>query len=254
MRVEELEAMPKARLTRDDVLARLPDLVGQDLQGVDLSGLDLRGAKLRDADLSDADLHGAGLAEADLRWARLNRVDFRGANLQGANLRGCDMFEADFSDANLVGAKLVEPDRGWASLTNTNLSGAVFSGATYNLAGEPHTILPEGFDPETYGMVLVDAAGQPITAASPKPASKPATLPPPEDSPELTIDDVVSLHELGETPGRRRLRSIDLGGMTLTRADFRQADLSGASFKGSRLQGANLTHAILREADLSGPT
>ena len=75
---------------------------------------------LREADLSMAKLHGATLAGADLR-----KADLRGADLSAANLRG-----ADLSEANLHGAYLHE--------------------AIY----EHSTKFPEGFDPESAGMVL----------------------------------------------------------------------------------------------------
>ena len=82
-------------MTRDEILARYPNLYGADLRGADLHGADLRGADLRGADLHDADLHDADLRDADLR----------GANLRGANLHGADLHDADLRDANLSGAR-----------------------------------------------------------------------------------------------------------------------------------------------------
>jgi len=80
---------------------------------------------LREADLSMAKLHGATLAGADLRKADLRGADLSAAYLGAANLRG-----ADLSEANLHGAYLHE--------------------AIY----EHSTKFPEGFDPESAGMVL----------------------------------------------------------------------------------------------------
>ena len=82
------------------------------------------------------------LSEADLSMAKLNGANLSEANLSRADLRGADLSAAYLGAANLRGADLSE----------ANLHGAYLHEAIY----EHSTILPEGFDPEEAGMVLVE--------------------------------------------------------------------------------------------------
>ena len=104
---------------------------------VNLSWANLSGANLADANLSAAVMHRAYLSEADLR---------------NADLRGADLSEADLSMAKLNGAYLGAANLRGADLSEANLHGAYLHEAIY----EHSTILPEGFDPEEAGMVLVE--------------------------------------------------------------------------------------------------
>jgi uncharacterized protein YjbI with pentapeptide repeats len=90
------------------------DLSLKDLDAVHgawLEGADLRFCKAFDAFFVHAKLYAADLREADLRQANLQRADLRAANLQHAVLRDADLREveaygADFTHAYMVGAKL----------------------------------------------------------------------------------------------------------------------------------------------------
>ena len=87
---------------------------------------------LSGADLRGADLSGAILSEAILSEAILRGADLREAVLSGTYLSGADLSDADLSGADLSEASLID--------------------ALYN----EYTKFPEGFDPETAGMVLAE--------------------------------------------------------------------------------------------------
>ena len=56
----------------------------------------------------------------------------------------------------------------------------------------------------------------------------------------------------GEGGSRANLRDADLSGADLSGANLRDADLSGANLRDANLRGADLSGANLRDADLSG--
>ena len=102
---------------------------GADLREAKLSRVNLRGADLFRAKLYGAELYGVELYGADLREAKLSRV----------NLRGADLSRAYLERAKLSGA----------DLERAVLSKAYLRGATY----DDKTVFPAGFDPKSAGMV-----------------------------------------------------------------------------------------------------
>jgi uncharacterized protein YjbI with pentapeptide repeats len=114
--------------------ALVPNLSGADLRGARLRRVNLSGADLREANLSGADLEGANLREARLIEANLHSADLRGAYLEGAELFKAILYRANLSGAYLNSANLSGADfRGAnllvAHLNEANLSGADFRGA-----------------------------------------------------------------------------------------------------------------------------
>ncbi|MCK7663862.1 pentapeptide repeat-containing protein [Corynebacterium sp. CCM 9185] len=103
----------------------------------------MEGAYLGEARLEGAKLRGARLEGAYLGGARLEGTDLRGVHLEGANLRF----------ARLEGAKLADGDDDWFLLGPCTFDeNTQWQDATYS----PSTVFPEGFDPKTRGMKLVD--------------------------------------------------------------------------------------------------
>ena len=92
--------------------------------------------------LNRAYLHGANLSKAKLNGVSLRAADLRRAVLSGAHLSQADLREANLSKTHLI----------WTNLRGADLSGANLHEAIY----EDSTILPEGFDPDAKGMVLVE--------------------------------------------------------------------------------------------------
>ncbi len=127
-----------------------------------LENMDLRGTNFRDGNLIRANLSSAILFDANLSSAKLNS-----ANLSGANLFFAKLVSANLSDANLVGAQLSNAKLNGAYLRGANLSDANLRGADLRSAQlsdrtdlleakyDDETLFPEGFDPETKGMVKV---------------------------------------------------------------------------------------------------
>lgn len=79
---------------------------------------------------------------ANLVNANLFGAILQGAILQGANLKDANLYRADLFDANLRGANLRGANLAFANLAN----------ATFN----KETVFPEGFDPVSRGMKLVE--------------------------------------------------------------------------------------------------
>ena len=117
-------------------------------------------------DLTRADLDGANLSEANLRravadgrtvWPDDFDPDVAGVYEigPGANLEGAYLELADLTGANLAGANLSEAHLTRANLRGANLSGVDLTGADLRRArANENTTWPEGFDPETAGVIF----------------------------------------------------------------------------------------------------
>ena len=85
---------------------------------------------------------GCNLYQADLRGNSLKRANFERANLREANLQGSDLQGAYLERANLEGA----------NLKDAILEGAYLKRSVYN----SDTVFPEGFSPESRGMIGIE--------------------------------------------------------------------------------------------------
>jgi uncharacterized protein YjbI with pentapeptide repeats len=133
---------------------RNADLEAASLQGADLHRANLLGAVLRNADLSGASLTKAKLREgapgevpagdgegtgaasavsrADLKGAKLNRVDFRGSDLTGLDLQDADMRDTQLQGVSLAGAALMGADLGGAQMEEADVRGCDFLGVRFD--------------------------------------------------------------------------------------------------------------------------
>jgi uncharacterized protein YjbI with pentapeptide repeats len=126
------------------------DLRRADFHQVTADGLNCAGADLREADFSDCDLYWLDMYTADCTGA-----SFRRSKLEGVNFKSACLQRADFSYAIITHDNLGGP----STFAHSNLDGASFEGAS--LVGTEYdegTIFPAGFDPISYGMVLVRRA------------------------------------------------------------------------------------------------
>ncbi|GIX06108.1 MAG: hypothetical protein KatS3mg115_0511 [Candidatus Poribacteria bacterium] len=94
----------------------------------------------------------------DMR-AELERVDLRGLDLRGAELWGAGLWDLDLRDcnfegANLFGADLQRADLRGCSFLRANLHRANFYRARYDST----TRFPEGFNPDRFAMIRVEAS------------------------------------------------------------------------------------------------
>lgn len=143
------------------------------LRSTRLEGSLLRGANFQDADLRNTYLGRAVLSGADLRGATLpfnlgqQGIDLRNANLEGLDLKGTGFFRSNLSGANLKNTKnfgdIFGVNLSNADLRGSNLltarTGFGFQGESLNLKGAKYnsdTVFPQGFRPETAGMVRLD--------------------------------------------------------------------------------------------------
>lgn len=145
------------------------NLFEADLSGAELTYADLTYAGMPGVRIAGADLSYADLSYADLSFAEMWNADLTGANLTGVNLHDAMAFDASLSGADLTGADLTGAGLDGADLTGANLSGAdlseavnweeaTWTGATY----DEDTVLPEGMDPDVYGLVW---GGPPLIGA-----------------------------------------------------------------------------------------
>ncbi|MEZ4374686.1 MAG: DUF2169 domain-containing protein [Polyangiaceae bacterium] len=130
-------------------------LVGCDFEGADLeqavfvevvgSGVRFDGAQLRRATFVEcrlpgsswvrAEMHGATLAktcelaDADFRWALLERATLAGSLLRGCNFAEAQLKMANLSEVDAQGAKLYRTDLRRATLSKADLRGAVMASA-----------------------------------------------------------------------------------------------------------------------------
>ena len=107
----------------------------------------LENAILKSAFLKDSNLESANLMNANLESAILGRANLRLANFQGADLESAILW-----DAHLEFDDMCDDYFPWGKLKRENL----LEGSRY----DKKTIFPFGFNPEIYGMILVDEADE----------------------------------------------------------------------------------------------
>jgi uncharacterized protein YjbI with pentapeptide repeats len=217
--------------------------------GVDFTGANLSGLTFKKGDvfLENAKFQGTILTGTHFIGADLSGASFAGVDLSGASLRGCNLLNADFtgcdlSRADLTGAAMGTANLSGANLNCLNLEGAELSGL--NLSGRDLR------NTNLRGVELGPASDWTGVNAS----SNDLTLIFFNSAPGLTGANfsganLTGLNVGGSMPG--------LPGMTFNKVDFRNANLTGASFRdcdvsGCDFTGATLTLADFRGADLSG--
>lgn len=199
------------------------NLSGTRLVGCDLSGAVLARARLQGADLSSTLLIGANLGRVEcdntrfdgadcsraiLRDAHLLRASFRGAQLTGVDCTGTRFEQTDWSEARLDEILFME-----TSLCGVQFTGAKLPGATF-LRCEIAGVNFRGATLDQAVFVGARGAGADFAGAH--------------------------LHNL------RCVESCDFNG-----ADFSDSTLTEANLRGSQLTGAHFLRARLDKADLS---
>lgn len=114
-----------------------------------LAGKNYTGKLLTSGDFSRQNLQGTVF-----RKAVLSQASFRNANLTGADFTGANLVGANFRQAVLSGARFDSADLRGVDFKNATLVNAVYT---------RHTLFPEGFIPQAYGMVEALEATLPTT-------------------------------------------------------------------------------------------
>ena len=157
---------------QSELTASYSDLRKHQLRGLptrNLSDLDLRNANLRSARLSRVDfsrskLKGADLSSTVLQGAIFNEADLRNVDLSNAEMRGAILFRAKLQGADLSGSALQGANFYSASLDeNTILVGANLSGAGFgnNSASQMEALRPYWNDIFADGSVLITGEDRP---------------------------------------------------------------------------------------------
>ncbi len=240
---DQVAAMHRA----GEPLARV-DLTGADLSGLDLRGADLRGswlegASLRGARLDDAWLEGAVLARADLEGAsalraKLQRANLGAASLRGAQFAGADLREAILSKADAQGASFDGAQMARADLRELRADGARFA----------------KIEARDSMWLKVGLAGVDLSGCS---LEKCLFI-------ECDVQDAVfdqarlagavfmgCKGDAARFVGAQATSLRAVQGTSFAGADFTDAVLERANFRGSLLQGASFNRATLTGADLS---
>lgn len=109
-------------------------------EGISFHNCNLQGANFISSNLTSSNFYGSNLSNANLRHINARRASFGRTNLSNANV-----IAANFTDAYFGGT----------NLTTETLAHSILTGAEYYFVpSHPmHTIFPNGFDPQTHGMV-----------------------------------------------------------------------------------------------------
>jgi uncharacterized protein YjbI with pentapeptide repeats len=257
------DAATRARLgaTLLGAVANGEDLAGRDFTGAELSGKDLRGAKLRGvflegANLSGADLSGADLSDAVLARANLGKTNLASARLAGANLGAARAQGAEFSGADLSRAVLVRSELDGARLAGATLDGTDFTETRFGAADL------SGAKAAAFRVIKADLSGVKLSSIR---LEKALFLEVDLTGADLTgavLDQASFVTCRGEGAVFQRAslrRAVFVERSSFPRADFREATLTGANFRGTvldrcRFEGARMAGADLSECSLKGAT
>ena len=102
------------------------DLRGAKLQKIDLGNSNLKQCKLQFSNLTGANLEGANLTQAKLQETCLQSARMKNCNLSGAGMLETNLQYTDLENANLEGAQFNED----TLLNQTNFKGAILTSAT----------------------------------------------------------------------------------------------------------------------------
>ena len=186
--------------------------------GIDLSGWNSEARNLLGAMLGSTDLSGANFSQSWLDGVSFRGSTLTGANLSSASLRRGNLSGTDLTAANLAGADLTEVwFRERTKLTGADLAGAIVTGANF-------------YTTEAGGGGLGGLSHVPLYAIEGFTAEQLySTL-------SYQENDLVGTSFFG-----------DLSGW-----NFREQDLTGASFKGGNFTRTDWTNANLTNAELFG--
>lgn len=106
------------------------DLRRAKLSRVNLKDAYLLGARMEEAELIDAQLQGADLLEAHLQGANLAGADLQGASLWWARMDGADLYRAQLQNAHMLNADLRRASLIEAQMDGADLRSAELQGAT----------------------------------------------------------------------------------------------------------------------------
>ena len=186
-------------------------------------------ASLRYVDISDCVLSGRNLADADISASILD-----GGKLVGTKLDRATLFGSDLRKADLTGASLVRADLRGACLRGANLTQADLTQADFRIGqvAVPHPVKGLSATSHEHRHGQLDAA---VFAG--------ATLD------ESQMEDVTAF--------AADFTDCSMKGAKLSRANFKDANLSGVIFDGAEVgganfEGANLSYAVMTDVDLRG--
>jgi uncharacterized protein YjbI with pentapeptide repeats len=191
---------------------RPPDLTRCDLSGLNLAELDFKGADLSHSNLFGADLTASNLEHANLSHAILDRSTLVRVRLADANLANASIRRPS------VASDLNFDSRDLPEFRNANMAGVQL---TARLDG-------------------ADFSGADLTNAS-------FTL---WHERDLGGAPTTGLDRCNFTGAR--LQSVNMRGLSLTQAIFRDADLRKADLRDTDLAGADLTGALVEAIRLDG--
>jgi uncharacterized protein YjbI with pentapeptide repeats len=219
------------------------DLSELDLSGRDLRGIYLESAKLCNCNLAGAILDEAVLVRADLSGACLDKASLVGANLGQASFRNCSANEANFADVELGGIDFTGATLSGANLDEANLREARFSATRLDGASLRDILLME-----------TSVAGTDFSAAV---LSGAVFFKVDLDQCDFSTADLSKTVFLNCRGVNARFFKANLHNLRVVvdcdfrAADFSEAVLTEANFRGTLLSEARFDKANLDKADFS---
>ena len=190
---------------------------------------------------------GATLKSRSLRYAEATRAfminaDLRGADLEGADLADADLRGANLSQAYLANSCLVNSDLSGANLQNTYLTGAKLARA--NLLGA-------NLEGDQIEKAQLQSARNWIFAFYTPEVLKDLNLPA-EHNRRIRTKNLSGYDLQRAELAESKLSDFNLSGVNFSNANLVNADLRASNLKQSSLKGANLAGANFEKASLVG--
>jgi len=253
--------------TREEVIdmyARSESLSFAILSGVDLSGLDLHGADFNQAQCMKTNFAGSILDNTNFTQVMANEADFTGASMKGVIFERTMLLKAKMKKASLAEAFMKQAIFKEADLTDADLTGAVLElsmimntpmvRASLNGIKANLTVFS---DSDASDMIFKEARLERclfrrliLNRADFSHTAFPSTT-----FMEVAGDNVrfygADMHK-GRMSNNTRLPGADMREVILTLGSFRDTDLSGSDFTGSKLDGALIEKCNLKGAKFCG--
>jgi len=253
--------------TREEVIAmhaRGESLAFAGLSGVDLSGLDLHGIDLNQAQCQKTNFTDSILDGANISQVMANEADFTGCSMKGANLDLSMLIKAKLKKADLGEVSMKQTIIKDADLTGADLTNAILDMSmiikTPMIKARLHGIranLSVFSDSDASDMILTEARLERclLRRLILDRADFSRTAFPSTTFMEVTGKDVkfygADMHK-GRMSNNTCLPCADMRNVTLTLGSFRDTDLSGSDFTGTKLDGALIEKCNLKKAIMAG--
>lgn len=231
----------------------------ENFAGKDLAGKDLTSQRLEDADFSGAKLKGAIFRRAILRGANFSEAQLAGADFRYADVRGANFRMAQGLNAKEFRNAIYSESTQWPEGFQTASTGArLVEDIRKEPASEPAppSVIKNGTDEEALEKPKSSAPAETEGASVNTPVASEAGPAAPKKGAELPQSSRIN-HEgkdLTDKTFTGYMAQAVLDATKLTRTNFSNCDLRGASFVAAEIEDTNFDGADLSYAKFGGAT